>query len=222
VPKYIALVKRPLTESAAPFLAELRERANLVALESNAGLSRLVLDSVDVPPEEAGLRSGGSPAFDAVLELWSEDDGSAREVCAELAATATADLYRVTEKVEKERVRDWPSGIVTPGIKSIYLARRKDGMTHEAMARHWAETHAPLALKHHIGMWRYVRNTVEDTLTPVADPWDGFAELHFRTSDDLINRMFDSYEGRAAIMADIAKFSGPGKVLHTHEHILIE
>jgi uncharacterized protein (TIGR02118 family) len=217
----MALVKRPPTESAGGFLAALRERANLVALEANTDLARFTLDMVDVRPEEAGLRPGGSPAFDAVLELWAEDDGSAREVCAELAATAAADLYRVTEKVEKERLRNWPSGVVSPGIKSIYLARRRDGMSHEAMARHWAETHAPLALKHHVGMWRYVRNTVEDTLTPVADPWDGLAELHFRTSDDLINRMFDSDEGRRVIMADIAKFSGPGKVLHTHEHVLI-
>lgn len=218
----MALLKRPPPEAADTFLLALRERADLVRLEANTGLSRFTLDTVDVPPHEAGLRPGGSPAFDAVLELWAEDDGSAREVCAELAATAAADLYRVTEKVEKERLRNWPSGVVSPGIKSIYLARRKDGMTHEAMARHWAETHAPLALKHHVGMWRYVRNTVEDTLTPVAEPWDGFAELHFRTSDDLINRMFDSDEGRAVILADIAKFSGPGKVLHTHEHILIE
>jgi uncharacterized protein (TIGR02118 family) len=87
------------------------------------------------------------------------------------------------------------------------------------MARHWAETHAPLALKHHVGMWRYVRNVFDEALTPGAPNWDGVAELHFRSSHDLINRFYDSDEGRAVIAADIAKFSGGGRALHTHEYI---
>jgi hypothetical protein len=46
------------------------------------------------------------------------------------------------------------------------------------------------------------------------------AILHFRTAQDLRERFYDSDAGRAAIAADVAKFSGGGRALHTSEWIL--
>ena len=78
----------------------------------------------------------------------------------------------------------------------------------------------PLALRIHIGMWRYTRNVVSAALTPGAPDWDGMAILHFRTAEDLRERFYDSDAGRRAIAEDVAKFSGAGKALHTSEWIL--
>ena len=219
MPKFMALLNPPPTLEASDFVTVLRERCERVI--ARQAVSRVVLDTVDVPPAEAGLRPGGKPAYAAVLGFWTEKDATAIEVAAVTANDASVELYRVTEVVEKAGERE--SHLVSPtvGIKSMYLARRRADLTHDEMISHWGNIHAPLALKHHIGMWRYARNVVEAALLPVAEPWDGFAELYFRSSEDLIQRMFDSDEGRSVIRADIARFSGPGKALHTREHVLL-
>lgn len=216
--KYITLVKRPGEMTREAFLAAfVREQAAVA--KGIPGIARLVVDLVDVPAEEAGLRPGGQPAFDAVVETWLDRDPQASDFPVALAGELHT--YAVAEKVEKER--DWTAtaGGVSPGVKSIYLAGRRKDQTHEEFSAHWGGTHAPLAVKHHIGMWRYVRNTVSRAVTPGSPDWDGFAELHFFTSQDLRERFYDSDEGRAVIAADIAKFSGAGKQLHTSEHVLI-
>lgn len=43
-------------------------------------------------------------------------------------------------------------------IKSISLAKRKPGLTHEEYSRYWLEKHGPLAAKMIPGMRRYVQN----------------------------------------------------------------
>jgi uncharacterized protein (TIGR02118 family) len=221
VAKYFALLNPPEAIDALEYLVALKERC-ATAAAAGAVPNGLTLDTVDVPPAEAGLRPGGHPAYAAVLEFRAADDSTARRIASELAGNgASVEPYRVTEVVEKAGPPERRGARTTNGIKSIYLARRRADLTHEEMARHWAETHAPLALRHHIGMWRYVRNVVDAPLTPVNEPWDGFAELFFWTSEDLIERMFDSPAGQQTILADIAKFSGPGKALHTREHILL-
>jgi uncharacterized protein (TIGR02118 family) len=220
VPKYISLLRRADGENRATYHSNLLQAGRELA--HMKGVERLIIDLVDVPPEEAGLRPGGQPAFDAVLELWTADDATADScrLAIQESAGGEANLYRASEFIERDYDRTWPDGEVSPGIKSFYLALKRADITHEQMARHWGETHAPLALKHHVGMWRYARNVFDEALTPDAPNWDGVAELHFRSSDDLINRFYDSDEGRAVIAADIAKFSGGGRALHTHEYIL--
>lgn len=219
--KSLALVKRAEGLSREAFHEEFLAAMRACAASASAGLSGLTANLVDVPAEEAGLRPGGAPAFDAVLEAWCETDAVADAVFAlpkDLAAECH--VYRVAEKVEKPNQRDWPDGERSPGVKSFYLALRHPSMTHEEMARYWGEQHAPLALKIHIGMWRYTRNVVTSVATAGAPDWDGMAILHFRTSEDLRERFYDSDAGRAAIAADVAKFSGGGKALHTSEWIL--
>ena len=220
MPKYISLLKRADGENRETYHANLFQAGR--DLSDGKRVEKLIIDLVDVPPEDAGRRPGGQPAFDAVMELWTGDD-TAAEACRLAVRGRTggeSHLYRASEFLERDYDRTWPDGEVSPGIKSFYLALKRADITHEEMARHWGETHAPLALKHHVGMWRYVRNVFDAALTPDAPNWDGVAELHFRNSDDLINRFYDSDEGRAVIAADIAKFSGGGRALHTHEHIL--
>ena len=215
--KLLTLIKRPegveRPDFCREFLAHARARAN------QPGLSRLIVNVVDVPAEEAGLRPGGEPSYDVVTEEWFDGEPAGRALLQDGPA-ATTDAYEVTEVTKKEYDRDWPDGERSPGIKSIYIARRHKDMTQEEYARYWSDQHGPLALRIHIGMWRYTQNVVVSAKSAGAPHFDGFALLHFRTGEDLRERFYINDAGRAAIAEDVAKFTSGGRVLHTSEYIL--
>ncbi|MGE3073045.1 MAG: EthD domain-containing protein [Dehalococcoidia bacterium] len=216
--KQLSLLKRANGLSREDFAKRFLEWGRSLAAKPTAGLSGLTLNPVDIPAEEAGLRPGGEPAFDGVLEAWTN---SATAIQPPPALVGACHTYLVEETVEKPYVRSWPTGERSPGVKSFFLALRHPSMTHDEMARYWGEQHAPLALRIHVGMWRYTRNVVTEPLTSEAPEWDGVAILHFQTARDLRERFYDSNEGRRAIAADVAKFSGGGRSLHTSEWVLL-
>jgi uncharacterized protein (TIGR02118 family) len=102
--------------------------------------------------------------------------------------------------------RTWPDGEYAPGVKLVSFIQRKDELTHEQFARHWTEQHAPLARRHHVGLWNYTQNVIRRAYTPGGGTFDGIAELHFRTRDDFADRFFDSDEGRTVIVEDVERF----------------
>ena len=84
-------------------------------------------------------------------------------------------------------------------------------MDHDEFARYWIDRHAPLALRRHVGLADYRQYVVTETLTADTPEIDGVARLGFPTRTDFDERFFDSDEGRAEIMADVARFMGrPG------------
>jgi uncharacterized protein (TIGR02118 family) len=102
-----------------------------------------------------------------------------------------------------------PDGEPAPGVKMVSFMRRAEGLSHEQFVRHWTENHAPLAQRHHIGLWNYTQDVVRRALTPGSADIDGVAELHFRTRDDYENKFFDSDAGRAVILEDVPRFMMP-------------
>ena len=157
-------------------------------------------------PDAQGL----VPNCDALISLGLTrahdlDDVPARDVLHALARRV--EVWRV-DRPPSARVgaRSWPDGEFAPGVKMVSFMQRADGLTHEQFARHWTENHTPLALRHHVGLWNYTQNVVRRSYTPGGNAIDGVAELHFRTPDDFVYRFFDSDDGRAAILADVAKF----------------
>jgi uncharacterized protein (TIGR02118 family) len=217
--KVLGLVKRAEGVDRAGFGSRYLDFARELA--SAPGVERCIASIVDVPAEEAGLRPGGEPAFDAVIELWFETPADPAALAAAPADLAgQSHVYAVEETIEREYERTWPIGERSPGVKSFFLAGRHPKMTHDEFAAYWGNQHAPLALRIHVGMWRYTRNVVTGPLTAGAPDWDGMAILHFRTAQDLRERFYDSEAGRAAIAADVAKFSGAGRALHSSEWIL--
>jgi hypothetical protein len=68
--KVIALVRRAADVDGAGFGRGYLAWARSVA--AAPGVDGCIASLVDVPAEEAGLRPGGEPTFDAVVELWAD------------------------------------------------------------------------------------------------------------------------------------------------------
>jgi uncharacterized protein (TIGR02118 family) len=156
-------------------------------------------------PDAAGL----VPNCDALVALGLTrahdlDDVPARDLLH--AVARRVEVWRVDTRTPLEWDRDWPDGEFAPGVKMVSFMQRADGLTHEQFARHWTEQHAPLAMRHHIGLWNYTQHVVRRAYAPGGQAIDGVAELHFRTRGDLEDRFFDSDEGRAVILADVRRF----------------
>ena len=152
---------------------------------------------------------GVVPNCDALIALGLTrahdlDDVPARDALHALARRV--EVWRVDTRRPLTWDRSWPDGEYAPGVKMVSFMQRAEGITHEQFARHWTENHTPLAVRHHIGLWNYTQHVVRRAYTPGGNPIDGLAELHFRTRGDLVDRFFDSDEGRAVIIADVRRF----------------
>ena len=97
-------------------------------------------------------------------------------------------------------------------VAMVSLMRRSPAITHAGFAEHWTRNHAPLALRRHVGLHDYHQYVVDETLTADTPEVDGIALLGFPTRWEFDERFFDSDEGRAEIMADVARFMDrPGR-----------
>jgi len=93
-----------------------------------------------------------------------------------------------------------------PSVTMASLMRRNPAITHEDFVNHWRDRHAPLALRRHVGLIDYRQLVVTRTLTADTPEIDGIALLGFATRGDFETRFFDSDDGRAEIMQDVARF----------------
>ena len=152
------------------------------------------------------------PNCDALIALGLTrahdiDDLPARDAIHAIARRV--EVWRVEPRRVISYERDWPDGRSAPGVKMVSFMRRAEGLSHEQFVRHWTENHAPLAQRHHVGLWNYTQNVVRRALTPGGAAIDGVAELHFRTRDDFEHKFFDSDAGRAVILEDVKRFMMP-------------
>jgi len=106
-------------------------------------------------------------------------------------------------------------------IKVLYLVRRAEGLSHEEFLRYQLEEHAPLAIRHHPTMRRYVTNPIipggdnPDSLDSITELWfDSVADL-----EDANN--YDSAEGKRILLADNRKFCAPGTKRYITQEIVI-
>jgi uncharacterized protein (TIGR02118 family) len=175
----------------------------------------LILHQVDaLRGARADAGSSGGSMCDAAISLWVDDAalGVFRE---EIGAPASAwrpagaarvDAWRVREVRAKTYDRDWPDGSASPGITQYSLVRPAPGRSRAQCSRHWQEKHLPLALRIHVGLWNYVQDHALETLTETGGDVLGHAALHFRSEDDLREKLFDSEAGAREIYADIPRF----------------
>lgn len=152
------------------------------------------------------------PAYDAVIELWS-DTALAIDADRLRADWMQADIHISTEVVGKPAARPMQTG-ATPGLSQLSFIRAIDGLPRAEVERHWDE-HIPLAREIHVGMDRYV----QDRLSP-ADPWFGMAHLHFPSEAALREGLFRSPEDVAVIGADVAEFVSDYATMLAIEHVV--
>ena len=152
-------------------------------------------------------RSGGGTAFVSIdgqrapafsTLVLGEDVDSLRTV-------AQHGLYRVHVRRMRHQRRFWPAGAVSVGITVAFVLVRRPDRTHEETDEHWRDVHAPLALRHHPGMWHYHQISVDSVVH--GPPIDGVALCAFASEQEFRERMFGDAHDREVITADVARFA---------------
>jgi uncharacterized protein (TIGR02118 family) len=172
----------------------------------------------------------GWPAYDSVAELtfdslddyrtrlYDSDAGRAvieRDVSRFMGAAAA---YVTRAHVQRDLTAPAALGTPAPLVKLVCPVRRRADMTHAAFVAHWLGSHAPLALRHHPGLVRYVTNVVDQSLGD-AVALDGVAELCFTDAASLGTGMFDSPDGERIIREDMARFIGSTTAYPVQEYV---
>ena len=124
-----------------------------------------------------------------------------------VAGVADIGLYAVQVRPMRHQRRFWPEGQPTPGVTAAFAVVRHPGLTHEQADDHWRDVHAPLALRHHPGMWHYHQVSIAEVLEGPA--YDGIALCAFASEQDLVERFFGDEHDREIILADVATFADP-------------
>ena len=175
------------------------------------GYQALTINIADI---DQGMFRDGPDAL-IVLSLKSAhglDDVPDRDVLHRIASR-----YEVWRTLSNEVLRDPTPGL---GIKMVSLVHRGEQISHAQFIRHWNENHAPLALRHHVGMCGYMQREVRKAYTPGGSAVDGVAELSFRTRRDFDERLYDSDAGKAIIWDDVPRFierkRGTGSLMTAH------
>ncbi len=121
--------------------------------------------------------------FVAELSLWVEDL-AARPALEAVLLDADFDIagYRVREHVYTDyggnrhsEPRNWADGERSPGIISVTPLERVWWLSQERWMKHWFERQGPMSEAMQPRS-RYVRNVVEEVLTPGAVPYAGIVE----------------------------------------------
>jgi uncharacterized protein (TIGR02118 family) len=118
---------------------------------------------------------------------------------------ADVGLYRVQVRPMRHQRRFWPAGTASPGVTAAFGMYRRPDLDHAGADAHWRDTHAPLALRHHPGMWHYHQVSIDEVLDGV--PFDGIALCAFASLQELSERFFGGPEDREVIRDDVAKFA---------------
>ena len=138
-----------------------------------------------------------------------------------MQALPDSHAYRVEEIVHWDYQRDWPDGVLSPGVVVFYFVRRREDLSQQEFARRYRDGHAPLARVHHPRIWRYVQNYVVER-SPAAPEWHAISSLHFRSEEDFRTRFYRDEKSPAIIAEDITRFADlrTGLALVTRERIL--
>jgi hypothetical protein len=208
--------------------AMLRHCPRLLRLVVNLREQAFAIDNMPALAEAEGPRRRYQAVIQMRFEAAEDFTDRARLYDSQGAGQAIEDAlgarvgeaftYRVTEVIEKDghpRV----VGQQSAGTKMLSLAGLKKGMTGEEWRLGW-EVHGPLAVRTHIGLSRYVRNVVEESLTPGAPDYRGIAELQFLAVEDAVHRFFPTSHAARIIEFDTARWMAAYEAAYFTEHVL--
>ena len=194
--------RKTLLEECAP---------RLLALEPE-GLQINIADDLATTPSPAPTPAFTEP-FVAVVNVWVDDceqrfgfEDVLREAGFQLDGYQV-DEWLYTEYGEHPRInapRDWPDGERSPGILAVTLLRKPKRLERDEWMRRWFGRQSPMS------EWmqpraRYVRNVVEECVTPGADWVDGIVEEDWPSSEHVTNlKLFYGAESWAGVVRNMA------------------
>lgn len=173
---------------------------------------------MEVIAPEAHIAHTGRPdlsRFVALLSLWAPDPSVVAAACESarahgLARVVTFPVARCT--LRYPFARSWADGEQTPGLKkSTFWQAGPD------FGPAWAdryERHAQIARDHHSSAWQYRQNLLGEHDDPGR--WDAVSELWWPTTDDLVERFYNSPESKAAVREDTVFVGRAMPIVTTH------
>lgn len=132
--------------------------------------------------------------FVAEVSVWVEAM-EPRETLESILTEAGFDVagYRVREHVytdyggnEHSGPRDWPDGERSPGVTSVTPLERPKRIPKDKWMRYWFNRQGPMSEKMQ-PRTRYVRNIVDEVLTPGAVPYEGIVEESWPSPHHMTN-----------------------------------
>jgi hypothetical protein len=233
--KFMSLISRGPGQDAAAFHQWFLNEHAPAVLKQIPRLAHYIVNVNDVTPDfGAGQPLPTAPViYDVVTEMWIEPANASEGAAALYQATidpvvqqslrsrsASCHSYLVADAVEKD-AQTFQPGQRAPGVNLVSAITWGEGKTAEQGRQGW-RNHGPLACRVHVGMTRYVRNVVEQALTPGAPAYNGIAMLYFPTLPDLEQRLYDSPPNVEVIAKDVAGFVNLEKIVtfYTGQHVL--
>ena len=163
-------------------------------LDSGArGLLMNIDDDLVTVPSPTPTTKFTNP-FAAEVSSWL-DNPDARGPLEAILVEAGFDLagYRVREHVYTDyggnqhgAARGWPDGERSPYIISVTPLERPKRITKDRWMRHWFNRQGPMSEKMQPRA-RYVRNIVDEVLTPGAVPYEGIVEESWPSERHMTN-----------------------------------
>ncbi len=233
--KFISLISRGPRQDRAGFQQWfLRDHAPAV-LKQAAQLQHYIVNVNDVTPNMGVAPLDSAPVpYDVVTEMWIEPTGASQTAAELYQATAgsaavqehlrtqsaSCHAYLIDEVVQKDQ-QQFTVGGRAPGVNLVSAITFGEGKSVEQGRQGW-RNHGPLACRVHVGMTRYVRNLVDQPLTPGAPGYNGVAMLYFPTQQDLEQRLYDTPANAEVIGADVASFVDLKKIVtfYTGQYVL--
>jgi hypothetical protein len=149
-------------------------------------------DLADVPSPTPTTKL--TDPFVAEVSIWI-DELAMRDALEAALSDADFDFagYRVTEHLYTEyggnrhgKARDWPDGERSPGIVSVTPLQRPRRIPRDRWMKHWFNRQGPMSEAMQ-PRTRYVRNVVEEVLTPGAYPYEGIVEESWPSAEHVTN-----------------------------------
>jgi hypothetical protein len=150
--------------------------------------------------------------FSAEVSLWL-DDLDTRGVLETILVDAGFDIagYRVREHIYTDyggnphgAPRDWPDGERSPYVISVTPLERLKLIPKDRWMRHWFNRQGPMSEKMQPRS-RYVRNVVDEVLTPGAPPYEGIVEESWPSEKHMTNPyLFYGARSRFGVIKNMA------------------
>lgn len=182
----------------------------LLARDARYLTIRIDDDQATVPSPTPSTRF--NDPFVAEVSVWV-DDPSALGPLEAVLLDADFDIagYRVREHLYTDyggnahgARRDWPDGARSPGVVSVTPLERPRRMEKDRWMRHWFNRQGPMSEMMQPRS-RYVRNVVDEVLTPGAVPYEGIVEESWPSERHMTNPyLFYGAKNRLDLLKNMA------------------